>query len=118
MYMLIPYYIHSIMVFLHLYLSKYVYRKGQFGQIKKNNYLFKEIEMIHKFNKKLFLNLIKANLLYEISPKALLEIFKYKKQIINLNWLIRSVKYLLWKKIRFFLPSWLISVTFRITTKL
>ncbi len=100
------------------YLSKYVYRKGQFGQIKKNNYLFNEIEMIHKFNKKLFLNLIKANLLYEISPKALLENFKYKKQIINLNWLIRSVKYHSWKKIRFFLPSWLISVTFRITTKL
>ncbi len=100
------------------YLSKYVFRKGQFGQLKKNTYIFTEIESIYKLNKKLFTNLIKANLLYEISPKAIFETFKYKNQILNINWLVRSIKYHIWKKIRFFLPSWLTSVIFMITTKL
>lgn len=100
------------------YLSKYVFRKGQFGQIKKNIYIYREIELIYKLQKGLFANLIKANLLYEISPKAIFETFKYKNKILNLRWLVRSLKYHTWKKIRFLLPSWLISVTFRITTKL
>lgn len=100
------------------YLSKYVYRKGQFGQKKNNHYLFKEIGIINNLNKKLFSNLIKANLLYEISPKALFENFRFKNQVVNTSWFIRSIKYYIWKKIRFFLPSWLISVIFKITSKL
>ena len=86
---------HLIMDFCYIpgYLSKYVFRKGQFGQLKKNTYIFTEIESIYNLNKKLFTNLIKANLLYEISPKAIFETFKYKNQILNINWFIRSIKY-------------------------
>ena len=97
------------------YLSEYTFRKNQYGQIKSDKYLINELVKLKKINVELYNYLIKCNLHYDLSIFSMFKIIKNNIiNIISLVWFLRSIKFFLWKKIRFLIPNRLLTFLFKI----
>ena len=101
--------------YLNKNLSEFIVRKNQWGKIRSDAYLINEMKNLKK-NKKSFYNFfINCNLHYDLSvfsiPKL---IFLGFKEIITFKWFFRSIKFLVWKKIRFLINPKLLNFLFKV----
>ena len=102
-------------IFINKNLSEFTVRKGQQGVIKDDQYLFNELIYIKKNQKKFYKNYIKNYLHYDFSPMAIFLFLNNKLyEVISLKWFIRSIKFRIWKKIRFLIPSFMLNLIFKL----
>ena len=96
-------------------LSEFTIRKGQVSSnILDDKYLIKELKFIKKEKKKFYNFIINHNLHYEISLKELLKYKKIFNGVITFKYLIRSIKFKLWKNFRFYLNPKILNFLFKI----
>ena len=102
-------------VYLNEFLSEFTIRKGQIGTMKNDKYLYNELIYLKKNKLDFYKKYIAANLHYDFSILAVIKFIKYKNyNIISLNWFIRSLKFRIWKFVRFLLPYKLLNILFNL----
>jgi hypothetical protein len=115
--MLNLYYISFKYGFLYLdkNISEFTIRSGQQGEQQNDNYLLNELLFIKKMNNFFYKDYIKSNLHYDFSPLAIFHFISNNLyESLTMKWFIRSIKFRLWKKIRFILPNFLLKFLFNI----
>jgi hypothetical protein len=96
-------------------LSKFSYRKGQWGKIMSDHYLIKELLVLKKYQRKFYKFFIKENMHFDLSIFSIPNLIKNNLiETISLKWFIRSIKFFLWKKLRFIFPKKSLNILFRI----
>ena len=96
-------------------LSEFTFRQGQQGRPKNDKYLLNELIFLKKHNHLFYRNYIDCCLHYDFSPFAIYFFLKFKLyEVISLKWIVRSVKFKIWKKIRFLVPNCLLTFLFNI----
>jgi hypothetical protein len=81
--------------YLNRNLSQFSFRKGQYGQIMSDDYLIKELSILKKYQQKFYKFFIETNLHFDISIFSISNLLKKNLiETINLNWFIRSIKFL------------------------
>ena len=93
-------------VYLDEFLSEFTIRKGQIGIMKNDQYLYDELIFLKKTKYDFYKKYIAAKLHYDFSILILPTFIKNKNYSeISLNWVFRSLKFRIWKFIRFLLPD-------------
>jgi hypothetical protein len=101
--------------YLNKNLSEFSFRKGQWGQIMSDNYLIAELLILKKYQRKFYKFFIETNLHFDLSIFSIPKLIKNNLiDAINLTWFIRSIKFFLWKKIRFIFPKKSLNILFKI----
>jgi glycosyltransferase involved in cell wall biosynthesis len=96
-------------------LSEFSFRKGQWGQIMSDNYLIAELLILKKYQRKFYKFFIETNLHFDLSIFSIPKLIKNNLiDAINLTWFIRSIKFFLWKKLRFIFPEKSLNILFKI----
>jgi len=96
-------------------LSEFSFRKGQWGQIMSDNYLIAELLILKKYQRKFYKFFIETNLHFDLSIFSIPKLIKNNLiDAINLTWFIRSIKFFLWKKLRFIFPKKSLNILFKI----
>ena len=101
--------------YLNRNLSEFSFRKGQWGQIMSDNYLIAELLILKKYQHKFYKFFIETNLHFDLSTFSIPKLIKNNLVgTINLTWFIRSIKFFLWKKLRFIFPEKSLNILFKI----
>ena len=101
--------------YLNKNLSEFTFRKGQWGQIMSDNYLIAELLILKKYQHKFYKFFIETNLHFDLSIFSIPKLIKNNLiGAINLTWFIRSIKFFLWKKLRFIFPEKSLNILFKI----
>ena len=101
--------------YLNRNLSEFSFRKGQWGQIMSDNYLIAELLILKKYQHKFYKFFIETNLHFDLSIFSIPKLIKNNLiGAINLTWFIRSIKFFLWKKLRFIFPEKSLNILFKI----
>jgi hypothetical protein len=101
--------------YLNKNLSEFSFRKGQWGQIMSDNYLIAELLILKKYQRKFYKFFIETNLHFDLSIFSIPKLIKNNLiDAINLTWFIRSIKFFLWKKLRFIFPKKSLNILFKI----
>jgi len=101
--------------YLNKNLSEFSFRKGQWGQIMSDNYLIAELLILKKYQHKFYKFFIETNLHFDLSIFSIPKLIKNNLiGAINLTWFIRSIKFFLWKKLRFIFPEKSLNILFKI----
>jgi len=101
--------------YLNKNLSEFSFRKGQWGQIMSDNYLIAELLILKKYQRKFYKFFIETNLHFDLSIFSIPKLIKNNLiDAINLTWFIRSIKFFLWKKLRFIFPEKSLNILFKI----
>lgn len=101
--------------YLNKNLSEFSFRKGQWGQIMSDNYLIAELLILKKYQRKFYKFFIETNLHFDLSIFSIPKLIKNNlMEAINLKWFIRSIKFFLWKKLRFIFPEKSLNILFKI----
>jgi hypothetical protein len=101
--------------YLNKNLSEFSFRKGQWGQIMSDHYLIKELLILKKYQPKFYKFFIETNLHFDLSTFSIPKLIKNNLvETINLTWFIRSIKFFLWKKLRFIFPEKSLNILFKI----
>jgi glycosyltransferase involved in cell wall biosynthesis len=101
--------------YLNKNLSEFTFRKGQWGQIMSDNYLIAELLILKKYQRKFYKFFIETNLHFDLSIFSIPKLIKNNLiDAINLTWFIRSIKFFLWKKLRFIFPEKSLNILFKI----
>lgn len=84
-------------------LSKFTVREGQYGsRILPDNRLLEELNNLRKFDRKFYLYFLKICNHFDLSVFSTFKLIKDKHyHAISFKWIIRSIKFRIWKKIRF-----------------
>jgi len=100
--------------YLNKNLSEFSFRKGQWGQIMSDHYLIKELLILKKYQPKFYKFFIETNLHFDLSTFSIPKLIKNNLvETINLTWFIRSIKFFLWKKLRFIFPEKSLNILFK-----
>jgi hypothetical protein len=106
---------NSGFAYLNKNLSEFTFRKGQWGQIMSDNYLIAELLTLKKRQYKFYKFFTETNLHFDLSIFSILKLIKNNLiEAINLSWFIRSIKFFLWKKLRFIFPEKSLNILFKI----
>jgi hypothetical protein len=106
---------NSGFAYLNKNLSEFTFRKGQWGQIMSDNYLIEELLILKKRQYKFYKFFTEANLHFDLSIFSIPKLIKNNLiEAINLSWFIRSIKFFLWKKLRFIFPEKSLNILFKI----
>ena len=101
--------------YLNKNLSEFSFRKGQWGKIMSDNYLIAELLILKKYQRKFYKFFIETNLHFDLSIFSIPKLIKNNLiDAINLTWFIRSIKFFLWKKLRFIFPEKCLNILFKI----
>jgi glycosyltransferase involved in cell wall biosynthesis len=101
--------------YLNKNLSDFSFRKGQYGKIMSDDYLIKELLILKKYQHKFYKFFIETNLHFDLSIFSIPRLIKNNLIVaINLTWFIRSIKFFLWKKLRFIFPEKSLNILFKI----
>lgn len=102
-------------VYLNKNLTEFSFRKGQWGRIMPDCYLIKELLILKKYQRKFYKFFIETSLHFDLSIFSIPKLIKNNLiETINLIWFIRSIKFLLWKKLRFIFPEKSLNILFKI----
>ena len=101
--------------YLNKNLSEFTFRKGQWGKIMSDDYLIKELLILKKYQRGFYNFFIETNMHFDLSTFSIPKLIKNNLiETINLTWFIRSVKFFLWKKLRFIFPEKSLNILFKI----
>lgn len=88
------------------FLSEFSIRSGQLNKLYDNKFLYEELINIEKNFPKLYTYYVNSNMHFDFNPLASFIFLKNQKyDLLSVKWLLRSVKFQLWKTFREFLPS-------------
>lgn len=95
-------------VYVNEYLSEFTVRKGQINRMYGTKYLLNESSFL-KINHPMFYQFYISNgLHYDFSPFSLFSMKFHRNSLFNITWLIKSIKFRIWKRIRSLLPNYII----------
>ena len=101
--------------YLNKNLSDFSFRKGQYGKIMSDDYLIKELLILKKYQRKFYNFFIETNMHFDLSTFSIPKLIKNNLiETINLTWFVRSIKFFLWKKLRFIFPEKSLNILFKI----
>ena len=101
-------------VYINKDLSAFTFRKGQYGKILADISLIKELLLLKNKKIKFYKFLCDCNLHFDISIFSIKKLYDNKLQdLVTISWFLRSIKFWIWKKIRFFLPAKILQVAFK-----
>jgi hypothetical protein len=93
-------------IYLNKNLSEFTIRKNQWGKTLSDDYLINELLILKQNQKKFYNFFITTNMHYDLSIFSIPKLIKKKlSDTISLKWVVRSIKFFLWKKLRFILPA-------------
>jgi hypothetical protein len=88
------------------YLSEFTFRKNQWGQIYGDKYIIKKLKFLKKTKINFYNSFIKSNLHFDLSIFSIFSLINNRMiEAITFKWFLRSIKFFLWKKLRFILPK-------------
>ena len=80
-----------------------------------DHYLIKELLILKKHQPKFYKFFVETNLHFDLSIFSILYLIKNNLfETLNLTWFIRSIKFFLWKKLRFMFPEKSLNILFKI----
>jgi glycosyltransferase involved in cell wall biosynthesis len=96
-------------------LSEFTIRENQWGKKLSDLYLIKELLKLKKYKNKFYNFFINCNLHFDLSVFSIPSLIKKKlSEVITISWLVRSMKFFIWKKIRFMIPNKILELLFKI----
>ena len=100
--------------FINSYLSEFTYRKKQYGsRILKDDILIDELNILKKYKINFYKFFIKNNMHYDLSIFSILKMLRNNHYNgINFRWLLRSIKFRIWKMIRFMVSTKILQILF------
>ena len=102
-------------IYINKNLSSFSYRKGQWGKIMSDHYLIKELLILKKYQRNFYKIFIETNMHFDLSIFSIPNLIKNNLiETINLTWIVRSIKFFLWKKLRFIIPHKILNILFKI----
>ena len=100
--------------YLDKYLSEFTIRKNQWGSVQSDSYLINELKKLKVNQKKFYYLYINSNLHYDLSIFSIPFLIKEGfSEVISLTWINRSIKFYIWKKIRFYINPKILKILFR-----
>jgi len=101
--------------FLNKTVSEFTVRENQAGAFPiSNDYLINELKFLKKKQKKFYKFFLKNNLHYELSIFSIHKILKNFDNAISIKYILRSIKFKLWKFLRFYLNPKLLNFLFKV----
>jgi hypothetical protein len=103
-------------VYIKKNLSEFTIRDKQFGsRILLDKTLMLHLKYLKNFDEDFFNFYIKSGLHFDLSIFSIFKYFILLKKIpfFNLKWMYRSIKFRLWKKVRFVLPTKLLKFIYK-----
>ena len=101
--------------YLNKFLSEFTIRSGQWGGKQSNQNLIKELKILKKNNRKFYDFFTKNNLHYDLTVFSIPSLIYFGfSDIINIGWFMRSIKFQIWKKIRFLIHPKILRLIFNI----
>jgi hypothetical protein len=101
-------------VYHNKYLSEFTFRKNQWGQISEDKYIIKKLKFLKKTKNDFYNSFIKSNLHFDLSIFSIFGLIKNRMiEAITFMWFLRSIKFFLWKKLRFILPKNSLNLLFK-----
>lgn len=101
-------------VYINKDLSAFTFRKNQYGKILSDTSLIKELLFLKNKKIKFYKFLSDCNLHFDISIFSIKKLYENKLQdLVTISWFLRSIKFWIWKKIRFFVPAKILQVAFK-----
>jgi hypothetical protein len=88
------------------FLSEFTIRSGQLNKLYDTEFLYNELINIEKNFPKLYSYYINSNMHFDFNPLASFKFMRNKKyDLITTKWMLRSIKFHLWKSFREFMPN-------------
>lgn len=102
-------------VYHNKYLSEFTVRENQWGKRMSDNYLINELLILKRNQNKFYKFFISTNLHFDLSVLSMKKLIKLGLiNTISFSWFARSIKFYLWKTLRFALPSKSLDLLFKI----
>jgi len=96
------------------YLSEFTVRKNQWGQISDDKYIIKKLKFLKRKKNNFYNSFIKSNLHFDLSIFSIFDLIKNRMiEAVTFKWFLRSIKFFLWKKLRFILPKHSLNLLFK-----